>query len=201
MKKSIFTILSLILYAVFLQGHIQQSDKWEKDDRLKNIMILFLGKKYENRKLLENELTYYINEKGFKASPSLRYIAGTSIPDSETVISVLQENDFDGVFVVHVIDLDVKQKWVNAKMKYGNTPTSPYFYNYYSLSLQYSPGYSTQEMTYELESTLFRTSDKSEVFTTTSKTYNRESLDMAMESFAKTTANKLKRSKTLLRTK
>jgi hypothetical protein len=178
-----------------------QSGKKNKEEKLEKIMILFLGKNYENRKLLESELTYYINEKGFSAAPSTRYIPGGSIPDTETVIAALEENDFDGILVVQVIDLDVKQKWVNAKMKYGNTPTTPFFYDYYSLSLQYSVGYSTQEMSYELESTLFRTSDKSEVYTTTSRAYDRESLDLAIESFAKTTARQLKSSKKLAKSK
>lgn len=192
--------LSLLTSAILIAGP-KQSDKKKNADKLEKIMILFLGKNYENRKLLESELTYYINDKGFNASPSVKYIPGIGIPDKEKVLATLEENNFDGILLVQVIDLDVKEKWVNAKMKYGNSPTAPIFFNYYDLSLQYSPGYSTQEISYEVESTLFRTADKNQLFTTTSKTYNRESLDLAMESFARATADQLKRSKALLKTK
>ncbi len=201
MKYAYLIILLAILSFVTLGAKPKQGDKKQKEDKLQNIMVLFIGKNYENRKLLESELTYYINDKGFNASPSIKFLTGIGIPDKEKVLTALEENNFDGILLVQVIDLDVKQKWVNAKMKYGNSPTAPIFLNYYDLSLQYTPGYSTQEISYEVESTLFRTADKSQVYTTTSKAYNRESLDLAMESFARSTADQLKRSKTLLKTK
>lgn len=201
MKFTYLFILASIFSLEILAANPLQSDKKKKEDKLENIMILFIGKNYDNRKLLESELTYYINEKGFNASPSVKYLTGIGIPDKEKVLTALEENNFDGILLVQVVDLDVKQKWVNAKMKYGNSATAPIFFNYYDLSLQYTPGYSTQEISYEVESSLFRTSDKSQVFTTTSKAYDRESLDLAMESFAQSTADQLKRSKTLLKTK
>jgi len=194
-------IMISVLVLGTVNAEMTQKDKQKDKVKLENIMILFVGKNYENRKLLESELTYYINDRGFQAAPSFRYLTEASIPHEETVIETLEENDFDGILVVQVVNLDVKEKWVNAKMKYGNTPATPFFFSYYDLSRQYSVGYSTQEISYELESTLFKTSDKSMVYTTTSKTYDRESLDMAMESYAKTTAQQLKNSKTLLKTK
>lgn len=201
MKFGLLLIFIALNTSGWLFAKPLQSDKKKKDEKLEKIMIIFLGKNYDNRKSLEGELTYYINEKGFNGYPSTKYIPGIGLPDKETVIKTLEENDFDGILIVQVIDLDVKQKWVNAKMKYGNSTITPIFFSYYDLSLQYSPGYSTQEMSYELESTLFRTSDKSEVFSTTSKAYNRESLDLAMESYARSMADQLKRSKILLKTK
>ncbi len=201
MKFGYLILFISILTSGMLTANPGQSDKKKEDEKLKKIMILFIGKKYENRKSLEGELTYYINEKGFDALPSTKYIPGIGLPDKETVIKTLEENDFDGILLVQVIDLDVKEKWVNAKLKYGNRQTSPIFFSYYDLSLQYTPGYSTQEISYELECSLFRTSDKSMLFSTNSKAYDRESLDLAMEGYAKNMADQLKRSKTLLKTK
>jgi hypothetical protein len=201
MKTLKLLMLLFIFSTAFSYADIAQKDKGKIDGQLEKIMILFIGKKYENRKLLESELTYYINEKGFDAEPCIKYLSGTSLPDKEELVSILENNDFDGILLVKVTDLDVKKDWVNAKLKYGNAPTASVFYNYYDISLQYTPGYATTEITYELESTLFRTSDQSQLFTTTSKAYEEESLDLAMESFAKTTANQLKKSKFLLKTK
>jgi hypothetical protein len=201
MKFGYLILFIAVMNSGILSARPGQSDKKKDDEKLKKIMILFLGKNYENRKSVEGELTYYINDKGFDALPSSKYIPGIGLPNKETVISALEDNDFDGILIVQVVDLNVKQKWVNAKMKYGNSTIAPVFLNYYDLSLQYTPGYSTQEISYEVESTLFRLSDKAAVFTTTSEAYDQESLDLAMESFAQSTADQLKRSKTLLKTK
>lgn len=203
MKKTLTWLLIILsgLPTTFTSADTSQKDKGESVEKLEKIMIIFVGKKYENRKLLEGEMTYYINDKGFNAEPSVKYFTDTELPEKEEIIPKLEENGFDGILVVQVLDLDVKEEWENAKLKYGNSPTATPFFNYYELSLQYTPGYSTQEFTYELVSTLFRTDDKVQLFTTVSNVYEQESLDLAMESFAQHLANQLKKSKTLVKTK
>ncbi len=86
-------------------------------------------------------------------------------------------------------------------MKYGYSPGTPNFNWYFSIYRQYSVGYNRIDKTFELEATLFRTSDKNQVYSVTSKAYDKGSLDLAIESYAKTTAKKLKSSKTLLKTR
>jgi hypothetical protein len=203
MKKIITSILIILscISTRFSSADTGQKDKGKSVEKLEKIMIIFVGKKYENRRLLEGEMTYYINDRGFNAEPCVRYFTDTELPEKEEIIPILEENGFDGILVVQVLDLDVKEEWQNAKLKYGNSPTATPFFNYYELSLQYIPGYSTQKFKYELVSTLFRTYDKEQVFTTVSTVYEQESLDLAMESFAQHLANQLKKSKTLAKTK
>jgi len=197
---ALFFLLIINTQNVFADVLINKSGK-DDGEKLKKIMILFLAKNYENKKILEDELTYYINDMGFDATPSHRFITEIPVENPDTLIIVLENNGFDGILVVDVMDVSVKNKRVNAKMKYGYSPTTPQFNWYFNVYRQYSVGYNRIDKTFDLESTLFRTSDKTEVYSFTSKAYEKGSLDLAIEGFAKTTAKQLKSSKTLLKTK
>ena len=200
------SIIALIFFLTIcnngaIASNLTNKSGKDEGEKLKKIMILFLGKNYENKKILEDELTFYINDRGFDALPSHRFITEIPVENPDTIITVLENNSFDGILVIELVDVAVKNKRVNAKMKYGYNPTTPQFNWYFNIYRQYSVGYNRIDKTFELEATLFRTSDKSQVYTVTSKAYEKGSLDLAIESYAKTTAKQLKSSKTLLKTK
>ena len=202
------TLLSITIFLFFLliSGiHVSAQDKKsEKGEKLEKIMIMYLGSNYENRKLVESEITYYINNSGFEALQSYKYFTVTHIPSADTIIMALEDNGFDGLLVVEVVDVDLKKERVNAKMTYGPAPGqgTPYLiHNYFSVYFRYSEGYERIDTKFELETSLFRLEDKSLIYSHTSTAYNKGDIDIALEGFAKKTANNLKKSKKLLKTK
>jgi len=211
MKPLIIKILSLFIICsgfLLISGNIAtaQDKKSDKGEKLKKIMIMYLGSNYENRKTVESEITYYINDNGFEALQSYKYFTVTHIPQPDTIIMALEDNGFDGLLVVEVVDVDLKKERVNAKMTYGPAPGpgTPYlygFYNYFSIYFRYSEGYERIDTKFELETSLFRLVDKSLIYSHTTTAYNKGDIDIALEGFAKKTANNLKKSKKLLKTK
>ena len=200
------TIICLGFVLITGSNAFAQKNKSDQDDKLKKIMIMFLGSKYENRKTVESEITYYINDSGFEALQSYKYFTVTHIPEPDTIIMALEDNGFDGLLVIEIVDVALKEERVNAKMTYGPAPGpgTPYlygFYNYFSIYFRYSEGYERIDTSFELETSLFRLEDKSLIYSNTSKAYDKGDIDIALEGFAIDTAKKLKKSKTLLKTK
>jgi len=206
LKIKTLASITVILFLVLITGiHVSAQDKKSgKDDKLEKIMVMYLGSKYENRKLVESEITYYINDSGFEALQSYKYFTVTHIPSADTIIMALEDNGFDGLLVVEVVDVDLKKERVNAKMTYGPAPGqgTPYLiHNYFSIYFRYSEGYDRIDTKFELQTSLFRLEDKSLIYSHTSTAYNKGDIDIALEGFAKKTANNLKKSKKLLKTK
>jgi len=205
MKQTYFgLLLILFLFSGISSGLTQNTTSNTKDrtseDKLKKIMVMYLGSNYEKRKMVESEVTYYINDIGFEAQQSFRYFKQSDLPETETIVATLEENGFDGLLVIEIVDVDLKKKRVNAHMTYGS-PGTPFLYDYFSIYRRYSEGYDRIETTFELETSLFRLEDRRLVYSNTSKAYNKGDIDLALEGFAKATAKKLKSSKTLLKTK
>ena len=180
---------------------LTQHEKRDMEQKMRKIMVMYLGSNYEKRKLVESEVTYYINDAGFEAQQSSRYFQENKLPDTESIIRMLEENKFDGLLVIEVVDVDLKKERVNAHMTYGPGRGAPYMYDYFSIYRRYSEGYDRIETAFELETSLFRLEDKSLVYSNSSKAYNKGDIDIALEGFAKATAKKLKNSKTMLKTK
>ena len=206
MKQTYFgLLLILFLFSGISSGFTLKTTSNIKDrtveDKLKKIMVMYLNSNYEKRKMVESEVTYYINDIGFEAQQSFRYFKESGLPETETIVATLEENGFDGLLVIEIVDVDLKKKRVNAHMTYGSGPGTPFLYDYFSIYRRYSEGYDRIETTFELETSLFRLEDRSLVYSNTSKAYNKGDIDLALEGFAKATAKKLKSSKTLLKTK
>jgi hypothetical protein len=204
-QKLIQFLVLFYLAAGTLQGRALKSAPLQKnpdiEQQLKKIMVLYLGTNYEKRKMVESEVTYYINDSGFEAQQSFRHFNETDLPDTETIINTLEKNGFDGILVIEVVDVELKKERVNAHMTYGRGPGAPYLYDYFSIYRRYSEGYDRIETAFELETSLFRLEDKSLIYSNMSKAYNKGDIDLALEGFAKATAKKLKSSKALLKTK
>jgi hypothetical protein len=201
--KSIIIVL-LIGLNIYSTSFADANQKKPKDeDKLKKIMVMFLRSNYEKRKIVEDEITYYINNSGFEALQSIRYLPEIDTLTPEHIIKSLEDNGFDGLLVIEIVDVDLKEKRVNAKMTYGPRPNVgyPFMVDYFSIYFRYSEGYERIDTSFELETSLFRLEDKSLIYSNTSSAYDKGDIDLALEGFAKSTARKLKSSKTLLKTK
>ena len=195
----IFLLIWMISFSASIANPYQK--KPNNEDMLKKIMVMFLGSNYEKRKIVEDEITYYINDNGFEALQSFKYLPEIDTLNPKTIIKALEDNGFDGLVVIEIVDVELKKERVNAKMTYGPSPGTPYMFHYFSVYYRYSEGYERIDTNFELETSLFRLEDKSLIYSNTSSAYDKGDIDLALEGFAKAIAKKLKKSKTLLKTK
>ena len=202
MKKYGFTLN--ILAAILLvscapsQTFMDQSSTVEGNYQLEKIIILHLGGIYENRKVIEDELTYWLNKEGYMAYPSYRSLQTQNLPNRLELSAIIRENDFDGILITQVKDIDTRERYENTQQRYGTSPTDPVFYNYLdSYRNQFSAGYSFLEQTYIVDIELHSVDDEKLIYKSTAETRVSESLDQVVEDFSKTIAKDLKRTKLL----
>jgi hypothetical protein len=201
--KNIIAELKLSLFIFLLscagtQTYIDQSKIAEGNYNLEKIIILHLGGIYDNRRLIEDELTYWLNHEGYSASPSYRYLQSQNLPNKVELSAILLENNFDGVLITQLKDIDTRERFENTQQRYNASPTDPVFYNYLdAYKNQYKAGYSFLERTYIVDVELHAVKDEKLIYKSTAETRDLESLDLVVEDFSKTIAKNLKRSNLL----
>lgn len=202
--KRHYYIWFLFIAFILLPGQSKSQTQFEStnisevENKVKKIMILHLGEIYDNRKTVESEITYWLNKYKFDASPSHRYFDQNQIPKKEKIKEVLTKNDFDGILTTLVITLEAKESFKNPQSAYNLNLNSPTFYNYLdSYQNKYSTGYTIQENSIVVKTSLFITENEQIIYEATSKTEQAETFDVAVESFSKAIAKSLKSSKLL----
>jgi hypothetical protein len=202
MKKN-HPIVSLALLILLIscapsQTYLNQSELAEGHYQLGKIIILHLGGIYENRRMIEDELTYWLNQEGYQAFPSYRFLETRNLPSKAELETMISENGFDGILITRVTDIDTRERYENTQQRYGSSPTEPVFYNYLdSYNNQFSTGYSFLERTYVIDIELHSVEDEKLIYKTNAETRVSESLDKVVENFSKTIAKNLKRSNLL----
>lgn len=194
-------LLALVLLPGPAISEYAHQDASGSDEKLEKIMVLYLGSNFEKRKIVESEITYYINDTGYEALQSFKFFEETDLPETDLIVKTLEENGFDGILVIEIVDVALKKERVNAKMNYGPGYGSLFIYDYFSIYRRYSVSYERIETSFELETSLFRLSDKALIYSYTTQAYDKGDIDLALEGFARQTAKKLKKSKLLLKTK
>jgi hypothetical protein len=163
--------------------------------KLGKILILHLGGIYENRQIIEDELTYWINQKGYNAYPSYRYFPAKNLPKRAELATIIEENGFDGILITQVKDIDIRERYENTQQRYATSPSEPVFYNYLdAYKNQFSTGYSFLERTYVIDVELHAVKEEKLIYKSTAETRVSESLDQVVQDFSKTIAKNLKRS-------
>lgn len=188
-------IILFLISCAPTQTYIDQSIVSEDQFKLSKIIILHLGGIYENRQIIEDELTYWINQKGYNAYPSYRYFPGRDLPNREELATIIKENGFDGILITKVKDIDVRERYENTQQRYATSPSEPVFYNYLdSYKNQFSTGYSFLERNYVIDIELHAVKEEKLIYKSTAETRASESLDQVVEDFSKSIAKNLKRS-------
>ncbi len=180
------------------QTRFESTNVSEIDTKVKKVMILHLGEIYDNRKILESEITYWLNKYKFDASPSYRYFEQNHVPTKENIKKILKENNFDAILTTAVVTFVSKEKYENPQSAYNLTINSPTFYNYLdTYQNKYSTGYTFQEKTFIVQTNLFRIDDEKTIYKATTQTDQPETMDLAIQDFSKAIAKSLKSNKVL----
>ncbi|GEM_PF-2643366 len=192
-NHKITTILtfSLIFFLAF-QG-FSQSKKEEK--QISRLLIIVLVGNQENRQTFEDEIQIQLAVKGYASIQSHKTALNTGEKITrEEVISVVEENNYDGVLLLKLLDADQEVNYTTSdKYDYSG---DVYFYNY---AYSYFPRNwdSVKEIKIVIESDLFYAGDKSLVFSDLSNKIVTDNAEEFIGKFSKKLVNKLIKGKYL----
>jgi hypothetical protein len=162
------------------------------------VMIVALNKMFENRKTVEEELTWWISDKGYNAFPYQKFNSSRELPVKDQIKAAIDSNNFDAVLISSVKDIQQKERYEHNPQGYYYSPLTPTFYNYLdTYNYIYSIGYTYNTKTYVVETLLFDIASEQPVLRITSSTYEDVELDKAIESYAKALSKALMKSKML----
>jgi hypothetical protein len=197
------TILATVFFFLYSCSasttNFSRIDTKEYASSIKKVMVLHLGNDFENRKVIEDELTFWINHYQHNAFPSHRFFDDKSLPGKLELARIFTEQNFDGIVITQVDDIEIKDRFANTQNRYNTSPNEPVFYNYIdSYKNKYSTGYTFQEKSYVVNTRIYTTSDPDRwIYDSTTKTIETGSLDSAVEDFAKAISKNIHQNKIL----
>lgn len=196
------TILLLLIFSNILsvqaQTDIAVIKKTHPSKPLKKILILSPVKNYENRKTLENEISWWINDKGFAAFSCNKLQKNENLPTTELIKLLVEENGFNGVLISDLVDVQMKERYKSNTQRNSYNPSVPSFYNYLDANNNaYTMGYNYNTKSFEVNTKLFKADDYDILFECNSNAYESTNFENAVESYAKALSRMLKHSKIL----
>jgi hypothetical protein len=180
------------------QTYVEELDISGVDYDLEKILVLHLGGIHENREVIEGELTYWLSRNGINAHPSYKFSSGTNLPEKAELQRIIGENEFDGVLITRLENIEATNRYENAQQRYGTSPVTPEFYNYLdAYKNQYSAGYNFIQLIYVVNTELHAVQGKQLIFRSTTETRETDTEEFAVEEFSRSIAKELVRSELL----
>lgn len=200
MKRLLVFFLSVFIVSISLQAQtdITIIKKTQTSNPLKKVLILSPVKNFENRKTLENEISWWMNDRGYAAYACNKLQKNESLPSSELIKSLVDENGFDGILISNLVDVQMKERYESNPEKNRYNPTVPTAYNYLDANQNaYNMGYNYNSKSFEVNTKLFEVDSDSVLFESNSNTYESSNIENAIEGYARSLSKALKKSKIL----
>ncbi|HTT19532.1 MAG TPA: hypothetical protein VMG82_11325 [Candidatus Sulfotelmatobacter sp.] len=146
----------------------------------KNILVLAINGKAENRAEFEDVLVEAIARPGVQASQSYVFLPRPDVTpiDIDDLKAVIREQKFDAIVVARLTKREKKTTYVPGEV-YTPFPYYRTFYGYYGAvyPIVYSPGYLQKESTAQVETNFYSTAkpDGELVWTGTTNTFDAKS--------------------------
>lgn len=146
----------------------------------KNILVLAVNGKAENRAEFEDVLVAAITRPGVQATQSYVFLPRPDVTpiDINDLKAVIREQKFDGIVVARLTKREKKTTYVPGSV-YTPYPYYQTFYGYYGAvyPIVYSPGYLQKESTAQVETNFYSTAkpDGELVWTGTTNTFDAKS--------------------------
>ena len=165
---------------------------------LKKVMVIGLSPQPTGRRNYEDYFVASLQKHGVEGIPSYAHFPAQEKVDEQTLRAKLAELGCDGAVLTHIIGVDKSTEYVP-----GYVSSYPYggygsFYGMYSYGYGavYSPGYTVENTTVNLETRLFSTvGDGKLLWSGTSETFNPDSPAQVIREVVDTVMSELKRTK------
>jgi len=201
-KKSLLLLAFLACNALLVAAAPKLTLSWKNPNytggTFKNILVLALNGKAENRAEFEDELVAAIARPNGKAFPSYEFLArpdATPI-DMKDFRELVREQKFDAVVVARLTKRDVTTVEVPGEV-YTPIPYYGTFYGYYNTlsPVIYTPGYMKTEKHAQVEVNVYSTAkpDGELVWTGTTNTFDAGSAMKVIKDLVKVVTKELEK--------
>ena len=162
-------------------------------------MAVALTPQVDTRRLLENELVYWLRQNGYDATASVKISTPTStLPRESELRRLVDENNLDGVLTIRLIDVDQESRYVSATETRATSINDTYVYNYLNAwNDTYVPGYYANSTIIKVESNLYEVENEQIVFTSQSETLDAQDIEGLVSDFSQALTHNLNKSKVL----
>ena len=190
MVFSVIISVLVLLNSCASTDHVRDWSSSEEYDRhFRNLMIMGLVNKVSLRNEVEYEVTEAAHKIGLKATNSMAMFPpelGKAFDDTERIKVRLQENGFDGILTVAIIDVSA-ERYVKPETKYVPLVYYDRFTNYYyrTEALVYKPGYFSLQSRYFMETNLYELKAGKLVWSGRSFAFDAQELERTLPSYAK----------------
>jgi hypothetical protein len=206
-KQSLLFVAVLAIPALLLASSPKMELSWKNPDYkgagvFKNILVLALNGKVENRAEFEDELTAAIARPGVQATQSYVFLPRPeSTPiDIKDLKEVIQEQNFDAIVVSRLTKAEIKTTYVPGEVytplpEYGNFAA---FYGFVTPEI-YTPGYLEKEKIARVETNFYATVKPNGqlVWTGTTNAFDANSAMKAIKDLVKITIKELEKNAVL----
>jgi hypothetical protein len=185
LKKQSLLFVAVLAIPIFLAASSPKMElSWKNPNYtsgpFKNILVLALNGKAENRAEFEDELVAAIARPGIQATQSYVFLPRPNATpiDKNDLKAVILQQKFDAIIVARLTKAEKKTTYVSGEV-YNPFPFYGTFGGYYDAvyPLVYSPGYLEKEKLAQVEANFYSTakSDGELVWTGTTNTFNANS--------------------------
>lgn len=198
--KSLFLHFAFISSLFIMTGCASNTNitaSWDNPDvgekSYSNVFVTALVDDISARQKLENELVRELQEQGLQAAKSLDIfppkLGDEKMRTKEELLDAIEENKFDAVITVALIDQENEARYVPGNYPYAPVTAYGYYgtfwgyYNYWYPQM-YAGGYYDVDRSYFLETNLYDASSEKLVWSAQSKTVNPISLETFSEDYA-----------------
>jgi len=164
-----------------------------KNETYSNVLVTAMVDDISARQNLEDELVEELKKSGIDATKSLDIfppkLKEEEMRSKDELLNAIEENRFDGVLTIAVIDQENDVQYVPGNYPYTPMNTYSYYgtfwgyYNYWYPQM-YNTGYYDIDKTYFLETNLYDAESEKLVWSAQSKTVNPVSLETFTENFS-----------------
>jgi hypothetical protein len=170
MRRRVLALLPLVVVATASCSTTRLASVWADPNysggAFHKLMVIGLGATEGGRAAFENSVAEAFGTHGVVGVSSTGYFAAAEDMTRERVRSWVQRDDYQGVLVSRLVDVDRQQTVV------GPTYTDLWGYWGYYGTVMTSPGYVADQTTLRITTDLFNASDGKVVYTAESKTFD-----------------------------
>lgn len=189
-KISIFAIVFFLIGSSIMSA----AQSPEERGQISRLLIIVLVGNAENRQAFEDEIHAQLALKGYgsKQSHDTSLNTGEKIT-REDVVKVVEENDYDGVLLVKLLDVDRDMSYSTD----GNHTTPGVYFNHYAYDYYQQNWDVIKDLQVVIRTDLFFAKDQHLMYTRTSGKLKVDENEEFIDKFTKKLVNKLDKGKYL----
>ncbi len=180
--------------------HVWRAPDWSGS--FSHVVIFGMSKNPGLRRAFETVMAGSFANVGIRATPSFELFPQQDELRDEDIARVLRERNMDAALVARLVGVSTQERYVDGTpyAVYGGVP--PGFFGYYhgAYAVLYSPGYTMDFDIVTIETNLYDVASSELVWSGLSETFDPESVEETIESYAQTMVGELAEAGLMTRT-